>query len=130
VTAVEFALILPLLVTLVLGCVDFGRCAYTFIGVRNAARAGAAYAIMNPYTSSTQNDWMAQTESAAREEMTNMTGYTAGNLAVVTTPTIDTDGLRWVRVEATYTSFQTIIPLPLLPNNVVLRSAVEMRMIR
>jgi Flp pilus assembly protein TadG len=37
--AVEFALILPLLVTLVLACVDFGQFAYNYIAVTNAARA-------------------------------------------------------------------------------------------
>ena len=41
VSAVEFALILPLLLTLVGGAVDFGRCFYTHIAVTNAARAGA-----------------------------------------------------------------------------------------
>ena len=42
VTAVEFALILPLLMTIVLGCVDYGRFAYDYIAVTNAARAGTS----------------------------------------------------------------------------------------
>ena len=52
--AVEFAVILPLLVTIVLGCVDFGRFAYNYIALTNAARAGAAFGCMNVYTTATQ----------------------------------------------------------------------------
>jgi Flp pilus assembly protein TadG len=40
--AAELAMILPLMLILVLGCVDFGRFAYSYIAVTNAARAGAA----------------------------------------------------------------------------------------
>src|SRR2546423_13511130 len=43
VAAVELAVLLPVLTTIVLGCVDFGRFAYNYIAVTNAARAGAAY---------------------------------------------------------------------------------------
>lgn len=130
VTAVEFALILPVLLTLVFACVDFGRLAYTFLGVRNAARAGGSYAIMNSYTSSTQGAWLSAIQQAARDEMANQTGYTASNLTTTTNVTIESNGLRWVRVEASYTSFQTVVPWPLIPNSVVLRSAVELRVIR
>src|SRR5437868_5776563 len=47
--ATELALVLPLLILLALGCVDFGRYAYYSIAVQNAARTAAEYAIMNPY---------------------------------------------------------------------------------
>jgi Flp pilus assembly protein TadG len=47
--AVELALILPLFLLLVLGCIDFGRFAYTFIAVTNAARAGAGVGVMSQY---------------------------------------------------------------------------------
>jgi Flp pilus assembly protein TadG len=39
-SATELAIILPLFITIVLSCVDFGRFAYTYIAVSNAARAG------------------------------------------------------------------------------------------
>ena len=52
--AVELAMILPVLMTIVLGCVDFGRFAYNYIAVTNAARAGASYAIMNNYSPTTE----------------------------------------------------------------------------
>src|SRR5262245_51604636 len=47
-SATELAVILPLFITIVLGCVDFGRFAYTYIAVSNAARAAAAWEMMNP----------------------------------------------------------------------------------
>lgn len=42
---VEFALVLPLLLMLVLGAIDFGRLFYTKIIITNAAREGAYYLV-------------------------------------------------------------------------------------
>jgi hypothetical protein len=47
--AVELALILPVFLLLLLGCHDFGRFAYTFIAVTNAARAGAGAGVACQY---------------------------------------------------------------------------------
>jgi Flp pilus assembly protein TadG len=40
--AVEFALLLPVLVLILLGTIDFGRFAYAAISITNAAQAGAS----------------------------------------------------------------------------------------
>jgi hypothetical protein len=45
---VEFAIILPILVLILLGTIDFGRVLFSWIQVMNAAREGAAYAAFNP----------------------------------------------------------------------------------
>src|SRR5438034_6510408 len=82
VAAVELAILLPVLVLIVLGCIDFGRFAYNYIAVTNAARAGAAYGMMNNYTSSTLSNWTGNNNAnpttgitqAARHEMTNQAG--------------------------------------------------------
>jgi Flp pilus assembly protein TadG len=42
---VEFALILPILMGLLLLTIDVGRLFYAYVGVENASREGAAYAI-------------------------------------------------------------------------------------
>ena len=42
---VEFALILPILMGLLLLTIDVGRLFYAYVGVTNASREGAAYAI-------------------------------------------------------------------------------------
>ncbi len=39
VAATEFALILPLFLLIVLGCIDYGRFAHTYIAVTNGARS-------------------------------------------------------------------------------------------
>src|SRR5262245_36883730 len=101
------AIILPLLVTIVLGCVDFGRFAYSYIALTNAARAGAAYAMMNNYSSSTYNTWVANITTAAKNEMTGQTGYNSNNLTVSTpTVTVESNGLRRVQLTVSY-PFQT-----------------------
>lgn len=46
-SAVEFALILPILVALLIGTIDLGRMAWTKMELQTAARAGAAYALVN-----------------------------------------------------------------------------------
>ena len=45
---VEFALIVPVLVLILLITVDFGRLFFTYIQVNNAAREGASYGSLNP----------------------------------------------------------------------------------
>lgn len=135
-TAVEFALILPLLMTLVLGCVDFGRFAYNYIAVTNAARAGASYAIMNNYSASSLAAWRTAVKKAARDEIELQTGYSASNLAV-SDPVVIKDplprNLRRVRVTASY-KFTTLVnwnwPLLRIPNSFDMTRQVEMRMIR
>ena len=44
---VEFALILPILLILMLGILDFGRAIYAYNSVSNGARSGARVAIVN-----------------------------------------------------------------------------------
>ncbi len=48
----EFALILPVMMLLLLIAIDFGRLFYLYVGVTNAAREGAAYAAQNPSNAS------------------------------------------------------------------------------
>jgi Flp pilus assembly protein TadG len=45
---VEFALVLPALMVLMLGIFEFGRAVYTSNALTNAAREGARYGIINP----------------------------------------------------------------------------------
>lgn len=45
---VEFALVLPILLLIVMVALDFGRAFFGWIGITNASRAGAAYAASHP----------------------------------------------------------------------------------
>lgn len=46
-SAVEFALVLPILIALLIGTIDLGAMAWTKMEVQAAARAGANYALVN-----------------------------------------------------------------------------------
>src|SRR5947208_11809070 len=94
---------------LVLGIVDFGRFAYNYIAVTNAARAGAAYGMMNNYTSSTLTNWTTGITQAAKDELTQQVGSSnLSNVTVTVTPSTDTNGMRRVRVQVSY-PFTTIV---------------------
>ena len=45
---VEFALMMPMLLIMLLGTLDVGRMYFTFIAIQNAAGEGALYAAINP----------------------------------------------------------------------------------
>ncbi len=45
---VEVALVLPILVMMMMGLLDFGRAYYTIVALRDAADEGAAYGANNP----------------------------------------------------------------------------------
>lgn len=62
---VEFAIVLPLLMLIVFGCLDFARFLYLYAALTNAAEEGASYGSLNPPTS---NGWEAGVTAAALAE--------------------------------------------------------------
>jgi len=126
---VEFAIILPLLVTIILACIDFGRFGSAYIAITNAARAGAGVGSNSKVTTGTMTIWQNAIRTAVTNEFTGQTGVAASRLTVPTPElVVEPGGLRRVRVSAEY-NFQMIVPWPGLPHQVTLRRAVEMRMI-
>jgi len=71
--AVELALSVPLLITLLLLVVETGRAFYIAISVSNAARAGVQYGAQN-LTTATDNTGM---QNAAIADAANVSGMTA-----------------------------------------------------
>jgi len=69
---VETALVIPLLLTLLIGTAEIARVAYAAIEVANAAHAGAQYGAQNGYTAS---DTTGITNAAAFDAA-NLTGLT------------------------------------------------------
>jgi len=73
--AFEMAIIMPLFLLLILGCMDFGRFAYTLISITNAARAGAGVGIMSHYpnpdpaTSTGLTNWQMSICTAVANEL-------------------------------------------------------------
>jgi Flp pilus assembly protein TadG len=127
---IEFALILPVLVTVVLGAIDFGRFAHAHMAVTNSARVGAGYAAMHPFTTGTQSLWQTKIRDAVKKEMQGIPNYDDTKLTM-TAPqvTTDSDGQKRVRVEVKY-PFQTLVTWPFIPSTFSMTRAVEMRFIR
>lgn len=138
--AVEMALIAPLLMLIVLGCVDFGRFAYTYIAVTNAARAAAAYASVTPVdtTSTTKYAaWKTAVEQYATREMG--TPFQSASLTFVPAPsmtegtttnskgqTVPDPTLVWVTVTVSC-PFTTIVNWLGIPRNMTITRQVKMR---
>jgi len=136
------AIILPLFVTIVLGAVDFGRFAYNYIAVSNAARAAAAYAMMNPpdNSASPSTTWQSAVTQRATNEMSSQPGFQSGSL----TPSVSIASASespygtWRFTTTASYPFQTLIPWNFsafgitlgIPSNLTLSKTVTMRGIR
>jgi Flp pilus assembly protein TadG len=64
-TVAEFAMVLPVLLLLLFGSIDFGGYFGTRMSVQNAARAGVAYAVVNPTSWSGSTSIATATEHAS-----------------------------------------------------------------
>jgi Flp pilus assembly protein TadG len=126
-------MVLPVLVTIVLSCLDFGQFAYNYIALSNAVRAGAAWAMMNPPSSYTSPPptWQASIVTTVGNEMSHQPGFQSGSLTVGTvTPVLNGDGTTYrFTVTATY-PFQTVISYVGIPHSLTLSRMVTMRFIR
>lgn len=127
--AVEFVIVLPILLTVLLGATDFGRFSYSSIAIANAARSGAEYAAMNPCDSSTQSAWTAGVTQAVTNELSPSTAFDTSKLTITVTNVTESGGLRRVSVQVTY-PFQTILNSSFLPSSFTLQQTAVMRGIR
>ena len=123
--AVEMAILLPLLVLVLGGIIDFGRALYTQNIATNAAREGARMRALG-YTT-TQADARVASAMVGYSAASYTVGYetiTAGGPVVGGCPTSPTVTDR-ARVVVTIASFDWIFPLPLTPP--VLSAQAELR---
>jgi len=125
---VELAFVLPVLLLLLLGIIDYGRYAYDAIVASNAARAGVEYGAQNLVTASD----MTGQQNAALGDAQNLAGLTAspsptfcmsGGAVVACT----TSGASYY-VEVTTTGvFKPWVKWPLLPATVTVDGSATMR---
>ncbi len=127
--AVEFAVVLPLLLALVLGCVDFGRFAHSYIALTNAARAGAGFGGSHPYTPATLATWQDQVRQAVADELSSLNGFDPNRLTV-TASAVGTGAGDWQAAVTVAYPFQTLVSWPGVPASVTLRRSVVMRATR
>lgn len=129
VLATELAVVIVVLTFLALICIDFGRFAYHYVAVTNAARAGGEYAITNPIGSS-QAAWRDRIQATARAELANQSNCDPNRLTTEVTVASDANGVLQARVVATYTGFHTVVSWPGIPDAPTLRARVVMPVIR
>lgn len=119
---VEFALLLPLLLIILLGVVDFGRVYFAYVSVTNAARNGAEYA-----SASTEKaadlDGIRQ---AALADTENLLNTTPTNPDVSAETGLDSQGKTYASVTVSYT-FETLVSWPGMPHSVDMERTVRMR---
>ena len=84
-SAVEFALILPVFILILLVGIDFGRLFFTYVQLSNTAREGAAFAAANPTT-----DNATLTTVATREA--NVQAQRGQGVVAATSACVDSSG--------------------------------------
>lgn len=129
---VEFAMVLPILLLLVLGAIDFGRAYYLSIEVANAARAGAQYGVLN----SSDTAGMQTAAESDAPDVPNMTATPqvgcecldgSNSMSPCSSPPACTGnpvGFVEVTTNATYTP---VIPWPSVPVSIPLTGQAKMR---
>lgn len=115
---VELSIVLPVLLILLLGAVDFGRLYYASVTVTGAARNGAQYASENP-------DDTAGIRAAALEDAGVLNPQPT---VTVSGPDSDPAGGRYIGVRVTHT-FRTLVPWPGIPSSVDISRQVVMRVV-
>lgn len=130
-SAVELALITPILVVLLLVAADFGRVFYTSIAVNNAARAGAQYGSHSIVTAADSTGIAA----AARTDGWTSLGVTASQCTCLSSTNVaacatsyctNSPSASYVTVTVT-APFTTLVKYPGLPSSITLTGQAIMQ---
>lgn len=127
--ALELALVLPLVLTVILGATDFGRFAHTQIAVAGAARAGAGHGAMNRFSTTTRSTWEAQIREVVQQDLTGLAGFDASQLRTDISVLTDGSGRQRVRVQVRH-PFRMIIGWSFLPASVEIVQIAALPMMR
>lgn len=127
--AVEFALVLPVLMTLVLGVVDFARIYSASMALHSAARVGAEQGATHRLTPLTQVAWENRVRTTVIDAMQCAPQFDSAKLTINTASSTNIAGQLGIEVSTEY-PFQTIVNWPGLPSTVTLRSRVVMEQYR
>jgi len=126
--ALEFAVVLPILVVMLAGTADYGRFAATSVAVTNASRAGAGYGCMHPWDSYTEQSFITTCKAKVEEEFSSAPGFNRQYLNVQ----ISSEG-AWpkgrVRVSVSY-PFRTVVNWGFIPNSISISRTTVLPMVR
>lgn len=127
-SAIEFAIVLPVMVAVLAGTADYGRFAATSIAVCNASRAGAGYGCIHPWDDYTSAAFMTNCRSKVEEEFSAVPGFNPQHLQVQ----ISSEG-TWphnrVRVAVSY-PFETVVNWGFIPSTVPVSRTTVLPMVR
>jgi Flp pilus assembly protein TadG len=127
--AVEFALAIPVLMLLAIGCCDMGRALAIYLAVSNAARVGADYGATHAYTTYTYSSWQGVVTQRAQQEMQGSSGIDPTQLAVTVSAVPEAGNLFLVTVTVSY-PFSLITAWPGLPAQFNVSHSVTMQRYR
>lgn len=133
----ELAFLIPVILLLAIGAVDFGRAYYLGIEVAGAARAGAQYGAQNQGTSADTTGMVAAAKASAADVTTWTSGFptaswgcmcsdgTSQSASCTSSPSCGS-GLQVVNYVTVNTkaSYVPLIPWPGVPNPVTLSNSV------
>lgn len=119
---IEFAIVLPVLLLLVMGVIDFGRVYFAYVSVTNGARNGAEHA-SHGVGAVADTDAIREAVLADTSDLLN-TSET--NPQVTVTTGTDAYGGVYADVTVNYT-YGTIFPWPGLPDSINLARTVRAR---
>ena len=128
----ELALVLPFLLFLLFGTIDFGRAYYVYLEVSSAAEAGAFYGLSNP----TDTSGMQAAASLNAQDLTSLTPVasygaecldgTQSTSASGTAPVCSYGAVQYVEVDTTST-YTPLLPYPGIPASITLTGKSRMR---
>ena len=119
---VEFGLMLPVLMLLVLGAIDFGRVYFAYISVTNGARNGADYAS----TGTAEAADLAGIRAAVVTDTDDLLNTSPTNPGVAAVTGTDSQGRLYSDVTVSYT-FTTMFPWPGIPSSMNVERTVRAR---
>ncbi|MBI1346362.1 hypothetical protein GC163_08730 [bacterium] len=129
VSAVEMAIALPVLISLVLGAVDFARAYTTRMALANAIRVGAEQGATHRLTELTSASWESRIQSAILEELQDTPQLQLSQLSVDIDSSVDGDDRLQIVVSA-QVPFQTIVDWPGIPHLVPVSHSISMERYR
>lgn len=123
-SAVECAVVLPLMLTIAIGCTDFARAIHVDIVITNCARVGTDYAATHRFSSDTRSSWVEQITAIVTEEASTIPDFDDSKFSVEVTDAPLGDRVL-VSVTCNY-RFERVVAWPGLPSNIELTHTVAM----
>ncbi|RXS93900.1 pilus assembly protein [Silvibacterium dinghuense] len=130
----ETALVMPILLLLMAGAIDFGRAYSIAIEVESAAHAGALYGVQNPSDTAGMADAV-KADAPNLAALTTTATYgcecfdgsqSSTNCVTVPVSCSGENYVNYAQVSASDT-YTPIFPYPGIPSSIVLQKTVEMR---